>query len=224
MQLSSLEKRIRSLELRGNKRPVLQVHEVETIPPVGIAATMRTAQEYEYQVNVVPLRLAGRIQVFRASAVVRSTVTDDTVAAFGLAVYKYNPTSYDSDDPVSAGQPYVLRRVAVLGVHTHSEGAEVDTQVPSRFNADLTKEVVLDPRSGVFFVAYTANEYGRWFCPGHGVGDPARRKGRKTSHIGTSVSDFPETLTVTAKSADVPWVALRSTLGVRIYGDVANYG
>lgn len=220
----SLEKRIRALELRKGKRALLSLHEVETVPPVGdLADDMQTTQANDFEVHVVPLRLHGRIQVFRGSAVIRSNVTDGTVVEAGLAVYKYNPSAYDPDNPVSSSTPYTLRRVAVLGSQTHTETADSGTQVPARVNVDLVREVTLDPRAGLFFVAYTANVYAKWLCPGHGMGDPARRKGRKTNYIGTNALDFPELLTVTGSTAAVPWVALRSTLGVRIYGDVANY-
>ncbi len=223
--LATIEKRVRSLELRGNKKSFPCVHEVETVPPVGdLADDMQTTHPDDYHVYVVPLRLHGHISVFRVSAVVRSNVTDGTTAEAGMAIYKYNPGPFTSSDPIKTSEPYSLRRVAKLGTVAHTETADAGTQIPKRFNADLTKHVTLDPRSGIFFVAYTANTYTKWLCPGYGMGDRARRKGRKTGYTGATANDFPEELTVTPQVAPVPWIALRSTLGVRLYGDVENYG
>ena len=223
MQLHTLEKRIRALEIRSAKRPILHVHETETVQPIGTSSDYVTTHANDYEVFVAPLRLYGKIQVFRASASVRSNVQDGTVAEFGLAVYKDNNTSYDSENPIATNKPFSLRRVAILGGHTHAETGDAATQVASRFNADLVREVVLDPRAGQFFVAFAANTYAKWLCPGQDLGGTAERKGRKTGYIGEHARDFPEEISVNADSAPVPWIALRSTLGVRIYGDVAEY-
>jgi len=222
MQIVTLERRLRDLERTTHKKNFLCLHEVETAPPTGIGATYVKTHEYTpYRVFVAPLRLYGHIRVLRASAVVRSSVVDGTAVDMGLAIYKYNPSPYEYSDPIKASEPYTLTRVAILGTTTHFSP---ETLTAERFNADLTKEVVLDPRKSNYFVAYNTSEYGEWFCPGWGAGEKARRKGRQTGHVGESAIDFPRELTVNADVAPVPWIALRSSLGVRLYGDVAQYG
>ena len=224
MLAATLEKRIKNLERRSTRKSFPSVHEAETVPPVGVGATFVDTHPGGFQVFVAPLRLHGYLQVFRASAVIRSNVQDGTPVQAGMAIYKYSTSPYEVTDPIKGSEPYSLRLVAKFGVITHTETAETATQVPSRFNSDLVRSVVLDPRSGVFFVAYQTNAYGSWLCPGYSVGDRARRKGRKTGHVGASADDFPDNLTVNAQAAPVPWIALRSSLGVRLYGDVETHG
>jgi len=222
MQAVTLERRIRDLERTTFKKNFLCVHETETVPPVGVGGTYVTTHEFEsYRIFVCPLRLHGHLSVFRASAVISSTLADGTAVDSGMAIYRYNNSPHTFDDPILASEPYSLTRIAFLG-STITLSPEGNPR--TRFNADLIKGVTLDPRRGVYFIAYTTSEYGRWLCPGYSIGQTARRNGRQTEYVAESAVDFPRELTVNADAAPVPWIALRSSLGVRLYGDVADYG
>ena len=213
-----VERRVRTLELRAPRSPIVRIHEIETVPPVGASADFigtHSAAE-NYAVFVAPIRLHGLIQVKQACAAVNTTVSSPA-QGFGLAIYKHSRGVYDPNDPKLKLEPYRLALVANLGTGSHL------ATTPGRLNLSLNREVELDPRAGEYFVAYQTTEYGEWLCPGHSLGSYVSRRGRKTGFLGDHAGDFPDTLSVTPETASVPWVALRSSLGVRLYGDVANY-
>jgi len=222
MALSSgaIERRLLALEKKTHRiRSQIRMHEVETIVPTGDATNDFIATHSgseNYAVFVVPIRLHGVIQVRRASAAINTAVLSPA-QGFGLAIYKYNPGPQDPESPLSATRPYNLRLVIVLGT-----GSMTGTAA-TRLNLELTKEVELRANAGEYFLAYQTTEYGKWLCPGYSMAALASRRGRKTSFLGEYVGDFPDTLTVTPVTANVPWVALRSTLGIRLYGDITTY-
>jgi len=217
---STIEKRLLALEKRTHRlQSQIRLHEAETIAPTGDATNdfISTHSGTEnFAVFVAPLRLHGVLQVRRASAAINTAVSSPA-QGFALAIYKYNPGPQDPDSPLSATRPYGLRLVAVLGTGSMSGTAA------TRLNLELTREVFLRPNAGEYFVAYQTTEYGKWLCPGYSVGAFASRRGRKTSFLGAHVGDFPDVLTVTPVTANVPWVALRSTLGIRLYGDITAH-
>lgn len=217
---SAIERRLKTLERKHRLvTPGSRVHEAETIPPAGDASNDFIATHSgteNYSVFVAALRLTAPIQVFQASAAINTAVSSPA-QDFGLAVYKYNFSTFDSSDPLSKTEPYNLRLIGKLG-----SGVMTGTAA-TRLNLTLTKDIVLDPRSGVYFIAYQTTEYGKWLCPGYSMGSYASRRGRKTNYQGEYAGDFPDQMTVIPESANVPWVALRSVLGVRLYGDTTTY-
>jgi hypothetical protein len=217
--VNSIERRVKALERTESLRSKPRIHEVETTPPSGDATNDFIATHggtENHAVFVVPVRLHGGIQVQQASAAI-NTSTPSPAVPFSLAIYKYSPGRTSREDPLSTSAPYQLRRVVRLGT-----GQTTGTS-PTRLNLKLIKEVFLHPNRGEYFIAYQTTEYGKWLCPGYSFGAYASRRGRKTSFLGEYVGDFPDTLTVTPTTAAVPWVALRSSLGVRLYGDVSTY-
>ena len=217
---SAIERRLIALEKKAYRmRTQVRIHEAETIAPAGDATNdfVSTHSGTEnFAVFVAPVRLHGVLQVRRASAAINTAVVSPA-QGFALAVYKYSPGPQDSVSPLSSSRPYNLRLVAILGA-----GSMTGTS-STRLNLELTREIELRPSAGEYFVAYQTTEYGKWFCPGDSVGTIASRRGRKTGYLGEYVGDFPEVLTVTPVTAHVPWVALRSTLGIRLYGDITAH-
>ena len=218
--INAIERRVRALERTESLRAKPRIHEVETISPTASSTndfTQTHGGAEEYAVFVVPLRLPGGIQVKQATAAITTAVASPAVA-FSFAIYKFSPGPKGIDDPISTKRPYQLRLVAKFGTGSMTGTCE------SWIHLELNKEVFLHPNRGEYFVAYQTTEYGKWLCPGHSFGAYASRRGRKTNFLGQHVGDFPATLTVTPVTALVPWVALRSSLGVRLYGDVSTYG
>ena len=218
--INAIERRVRALERTENLRSKPRIHETETVSPTSSTAndfTQTHGGSEEYAVFVAPLRLYGRKQVHPATAAISTAVASPAVA-FSLAIYKYSPGPEMTGDPISVQRPYQLRRVVRFGV-----GSMTGTD-KNWLHLNLTKEVFLHPNRGEYFIAYQTTEYGKWLCPGYSFGAYASRRGRKTGFLGEFIGDFPDTLTVTPETALVPWVALRSNLGVRLYGDVSTYG
>ena len=215
--VTSIERRVKALERQSSKPP--RIHEAETIQPTGDASNdfiLTHSGTENFAVFVAPLRLRGVIQVRQAAAAVNTDVGSPAIP-FSLALYKYSPGPFDPSDALSKSTPYNLRLVAKLGT-----GLTQGT-VATRLNLEITREITLHPNRGEYFIAYQTTENGKWLCPGYSLGSYASRRGRKTSFLGGFVGDFPDTLTVAPITAHVPWVALRSTLGVRLYGDVTTH-
>lgn len=229
LNLADIERRMRRVEegvrslLRPRSIAYPEIHEVETAPPTGQlqdVGPLSTTQidnvathdaGKEFGVWAVPLRLMGEIDVFRASAAVSAAAG---TVSFGLAVYKLQGGVWDSTDPIG---PHAKTLDLVQALGTFSTASATLT----RFNATLTgKRLRLSPADGTYFVGYQSSSNNcRWFCPGAGIGLVASRIGYETRPLGTAIGDFPDQITVTNAADFVPWVALRSPHGVRIYGN-----
>ena len=216
----TIERRIKTLERARRDEEAPRIHETETVSPTGDSSadfvhTHSSAEDNA--VFVVPLRLSGVIQVRQASIAVFAAA-ERSAQRFALAIYKYNFGPLDRDSPLTE-KPFQLRLVAKFGSGLGPAGSASAT----RLNLSVDREIILNPRTGEFFVAYQTTQYGKLLCPGVSLGAYASRRGRKTSYLGSEVGDMPDILSVSPKTASVPWVALRSTLGMRLYGDVETY-
>ena len=189
-------------------------HEATT-GPLNATASEMVATHSAAEANwtwLVPLKIEGVIRARRLSAIVQSLTS---AGNFTLGLYVADLSALGSKaDRLSAQQPINFRLLA------QARPFGVTAAIPVRYDADLNRDVVLDPRKGSYFVGYQASSANcRWLVPGSGGGLSGFLQGYKASGGAVVAGTLPDRLT-RMKNGDAPpiLVVVRSAIGVQLYG------
>lgn len=219
-----LESAIKDLRTRargpGWKGEPWVVHQAWTVQPFDVhtAQYLQThAAGEEGMTWLVPIQLHGILRCRRISTMARESTAETPVYAVGI---------YKAEIPVLGDKETILGewtriRFKRVGASVRSVYGGADD--PGQLNFNFSQEVVLDPRVGQFYVGYQSTYAElRWLVPSYSVTNtvnPSLVNGFKTKAAGNVLGEVPEHLVRTGERARAVCFALRSAVGVQLFGD-----
>lgn len=190
-------------------------HFVETALP-GTTYEMEVTAGESLRIFLVPIHLHGRMAVRSASFCARVDLATavGTTVAYALAVYQVlvpRPPEKPSAEPAP------LWRAKLIGSFPQVQA--VRSASLSRLDTFLQKDLILDPRDGIFMVAFQVrSSSGASYMLTPMQTNLTPHRATRAKEFGTAIGVFPDVVTVFDSSLTPPYICLRSAVGAIVYG------